>query len=180
MNQSELSHQLFLDFKKNPMFVKDLAKSSDMVRKNLKGILKGFGDKNSKQKTYLSWILEMSEKDFYLLSPAQGQFFLMNRKLNSAVLFRYCTTITEETKRILKDCDECIEIIELHSTERGQGTRIMSDFIHLSQITQLPLALYAETIELTHYYEKFNFVNHGKLGSNKEFLMLRTTESSGE
>lgn len=70
---------------------------------------------NKKQKLYLKWLLKMSGKEFYLLQMADGVFMLLNQNVKSAATCRYCTTITDATKRILNNYNELIEIIDLHS-----------------------------------------------------------------
>ncbi|MEK3917211.1 hypothetical protein [Paenibacillus sp. FSL H7-0331] len=61
-----------------------------------------------------------------------------------------------------------------HSIEKGHGSKIIDEFITLSREIELPLSLYSETKQLVEYYQQFGFVNYGKQGVNKEFLMLRT------
>lgn len=176
MNKSEKAHKIFLEVRND----RSLGAQSQYSRDFLNTVLKGNGVVNKKVTSYLMWILEMSEKKFYLSIPSAGVFFLISRDLKSGVTFRYCTTLTEATKRILRVYNECIEIIDLHSIEKGHGSKIISELITLSRNIQLPLSLYAETDELVRYYQQFDFVNHGKLGNNKEYLMLRTLDSDGK
>lgn len=173
MNVSEMAHKIFLEVIKDP----SLEKKSQNSRNFIKMVLRENGVTNKKIIFYLKWVLEMSEKKFYLSSPSAGVFFLISQDLKSGVTFRFCTSLTEATKKILKVYNECIEIIDLHSIEKGNGSKIINEFIVLSKNIQLPLALYAETDELVKYYQQFDFVNHGKHGENNEFLMLRTLKS---
>lgn len=177
MNQSEMAHKFFLEIQNDQWFITNLKKHSNPIRDEIALSLEENFALNNVVRSYLKWIIEMTEKGYYVSIPSPGAFLLINSDIKSAVTFRYCTTITEATKRILKVYNECIEIIELHSIEKGQGSKIMNEFIALSHKIQLPLALYTETEELVRYYQKYDFHNHGKLGSNNEFLMLRIPDS---
>ncbi|GLI09661.1 hypothetical protein YDYSG_56930 [Paenibacillus tyrfis] len=172
MNQSELAHKAFLELVKN--FDIEHAKiGSTNTRNSLKYLLENNLVDNKKQKLYLRWLLKMSGKEFYLFQRADGVFMLLNQDLKSAATCRYCTSIKKATKSILKNYNELIEIVDLHSIEKGHGSKIMDEFITLSREIELPLSLYSETKQLVEYYQQFDFVNYGKHGVNKEFLMLR-------
>lgn len=173
MSMVNEAHRFFSEVRRDPNFSGYIAVCSDSIRKQLFQHINGNRTIDKKQLIYLQWILKASESDFYVVVPSQGAFQLFNKDLKSAVSIMYCTTLTQDTKRILKTYREAIEIIELHSLEKGHGSKIVNDLINLSKKVQLPLSLYAETEELVGYYEQFGFINHGKLGENEEFLMLR-------
>ncbi|MGG1880322.1 hypothetical protein ABDI30_22505 [Paenibacillus cisolokensis] len=177
MSMINEAHKFFLEIRKDPNYSNYIMICSDLLRKQLYQYTKENMTIDRKQLIYLQWILDASESDFYVVTPSQGVFQLISKEIKSAVSFLYCTTLTQATKRILKTYNELIEIIELHSIEKGHGSRIVNKLINLSKEVQLPLALYAETEELVKYYEQFNFNNHGRLGENKEFLMLRIPEN---
>jgi hypothetical protein len=173
--KAEIEHDIFIKFISNPECNQIINESTKFVRNLLNKDLIGLKKARAiKQVLYLNWILKMSEKNFFLYPYGKDAISLIDINLNSMIVIRYCFTITVETKNILKDLyKNAIEIVSLHSNKKGEGTRLIKEAIAFSKDINLPLVLYAETHDLVKYYEQFNFGNHGKLGDNNEFLMIR-------
>jgi hypothetical protein len=170
-----MEHDAVTKFISSPECYQILIKSTEFVRnllnKDLPKLRKG---KATKQVLYVNWMLKMSKKKFYLMRYGQDAISFFDINLNSMIATRYCYTITNETKAIFKDLyKHAIEIVSLHSYKKGEGKRLIKEAITLSRNINLPLVLYTETEDLVKYYEQFNFVNYGILGSNNEYLMIR-------
>ncbi|PIC65324.1 hypothetical protein CSV79_01495 [Sporosarcina sp. P13] len=173
MNKSEMSHETFLTIRNQRFFRERFKTNTSSFRKLFGNLLSANAFANNTEKSFLNFLLDMSETKYYLSSSSDATFILLNRDWKSLVSFRYCATLNEATKRVLGNQAKCIEIVELHSAEKGQGSLIMEDFISLSEGIKLPLALFAETEDLVKYYKRFGFINHGNLGIDNEFLLLR-------
>ncbi|PID03938.1 hypothetical protein CSV67_00190 [Sporosarcina sp. P2] len=173
MNKSEVSHEIFLTIRNQHLFRERVKKDTSSLQKHLKNLLSANAVMNNTQKGYFNFLLDMSETKYYLSSSSDATLILINRDWKSLVLIRYCTTLNKATKRVLGNQAKCIEIVELHSVKKGQGSLIMEDLISLSERIKLPLTLFAETENLIKYYKRFGFINHGNLGIDNEFLLLR-------
>ncbi|MCE4052103.1 hypothetical protein [Bacillus sp. Au-Bac7] len=175
MLRTDMEHNEVIKFISSPDCYENLIKSTAFVKDILvKDLPKLKKDKAIKQVLFINWILKMSKSKFLLNPYGQDAIALFDINLNSMIAIRYCSTITDDTKIIFKNSFEtAIEIVSLHSNKKGEGTRLIKEAITFSKDINLPLVLYTEKDELVSYYEQFNFVNHGKLGSNSEFLMIR-------
>ncbi|MEY8345611.1 hypothetical protein [Niallia circulans] len=180
MLRTDKEHEVVIKFINSPGCYEHLIKSTDFVKNILiKDLPKLKKDKAIKQVLYINWILKMSKNKFLLNPYGNDAISLFDVNLNSMIAIRYCSTITDDTKIIFKNSfDTAIEIVSLHSNKKGEGTRLVKEALTLSKDINLPLVLYTEKDELVSYYEKFNFVNHGKLGSNDEFLMIRLPKNN--
>ncbi len=168
-------HDAFIKLISNPDCHALLHNSTKFVRyilnKDLPKLIKA---KASREVRYVNWMLRMSEEKFYLKFYNHDAVSLFDIDLNSTIVIRYCNTITDATKKIFKgNYEKAIEIVGLHSNKKGEGKRLIKESIDFSSEVNLPLVLYTETDELVKYYEQFSFVNHGKLGINNEYLMVR-------
>lgn len=175
MNITEKTHRMYIMLLNDPTFKKTIKKDSPANRNRYQEFLNSGVLKREKEVSFVNFLLDMSENKYYL-APLPEAAMLINREFKSIVTFRYCTSLTEATKKILVNYNECIEIIELHSQEKGQGTIIMNEFIELSESMDLPLSLYVETNDLVKYYNRFGFVDYGSHGGNSELLLLRLPE----
>ncbi|MGJ7920939.1 hypothetical protein [Neobacillus sp. LXY-4] len=179
MIKADIEHDAFIKFISSPECNHELIRSTKIVRnllnKNLPELKKA---KAIKQVLYINWMLKMSDMKFFLKPYGQDAISLFDINLNSMIVIRYCYTITNETKNILKGLyKNAIEIVSLHSNKKKEGTRLIKEAITFSRDINLPLVLYAETDDLVKYYEQFKFVNHGKLGDDNEYLMIRLPKS---
>ncbi|TQR14754.1 hypothetical protein [Psychrobacillus soli] len=168
-------HDAVIKFISSSDCYQTLIKTTELVRDLLnKDLPKLKKDKAIKQVLYINWMLKMSKMKFYLMPYGSDAISLFDNNLNSMIAIRYCYTITNETMIIFKDLyKNAIEIVSLHSNKKGEGKKLIKEAITLSREINLPLVLYTETDDLVKYYEQFNFVNHGKLGTNNEYLMVR-------
>lgn len=181
MAKIDNEHQVFIQLTENHdymNFVKEFAPEYRLQFKENLATDEAF--KNKKIVSFVDWAFRMSEKEYYLTPfPLDDSVFsLTNKDFGSMVNFRYCTTLTEATKKILKVYKEAIEIVQLHSKFKGSGSKIINEFIKLSMEIQLPLVLYTETESLVKYYEQYNFKNYGQQGNSNEYLMIRIPESN--
>jgi len=65
-----------------------------------------------------------------------------------------------------------LELVHLHSFQKGEGKKLMEAFLSIQQDLDVPGSVWVEEIETVSYYEQFGFRNVGQLGSNEEFLMI--------
>lgn len=179
MVKMDKEHNLFIQLTESQVYRKFIEEQSPICSSKLKkDINKGEILLNRKLASFLRWSIQLSDIEYYLQLAPSGVLILTNRDFGSTVHFRYCSTLTEATERLLKIYKEAIEIVQLHSKIKGSGSKIISEFIKLSRNIQLPLVLYAETDSLVKYYEQYDFINYGKQGSNNEYLMIRIPESN--
>ncbi|UXS59937.1 thermostable hemolysin [Staphylococcus ureilyticus] len=66
-----------------------------------------------------------------------------------------------------------IEIHNLNSVQKGHGQLLLNSIIEVSVKTKLDLCLWTETDKNTQYFERHGFESKGKVGQNKENLMIR-------
>ncbi|OXS76396.1 hypothetical protein B1B04_05330 [Lysinibacillus sp. KCTC 33748] len=183
MAKIDKEHQVFIQLTEDQNYMKFVRENAPIYSRQLKeDITKNKAVINKKVASFVKWAIQMSEKEYYLQSVpiSGGVFTLTNRDFGSMVYFRYCSTLTEATERLLKIYKEAIEIVQLHSKIKGSGSKIISEFIKLSRDIQLPLVLYTETESLVKYYEQYKFKNYGKQGHSNEYLMIRIPESNSK
>lgn len=168
-----MSHETFLTIRNQHFFRERFKTHTSSLRKRFENLLSANTFTNNTEKSFFNFLLDMSENEYYLSSTSDATLILINRDWKSLVSFRYCATLNEATKRVLGNQVKCMEIVELHSAEKGQGSLILNEFISLSEQIKLPLAIFAETENLVKYYKRFGFINHGNLGIDNEFLLLR-------
>ena len=132
MARIDNEHHVFIQLTEDQNYRKSVKKNAPIYRLLFKKELEtDAAPKNKKLVSFLNWILRMSEKEYYL-TPVHhsyvGVFSLTNKDFGSMVYFRYCTTLTEATKKIFKE-KEAIEIVQLHSKVKGSGSKIVNEFI---------------------------------------------------
>lgn len=169
-------------------------------RSNIKSLLAQF---NTKRASELSNIMinnlkrELSKKETSVINANfireimnQGamKFFIvpttnlnepsigvMSKNLKSIMYINLNTT----HKKFLEHYNSpyILDLLHIHSFHKGEGGRLMEAFLQIQKNLNIPGSLWTESIENVSYFEKFGFVNLGKLGDNSEFLMKLPAET---
>lgn len=173
MSQIDIEHKHYEFVFKNPVYKKHIKNGSPIIRHSL------FTAMNSSDeqivKTYLKWIISKSKKKYYLL-PLEGNAIiaLVKNDFKSFFRIRYCSELTPTAVKVFNNqYRHAIEIVNLHSFKKGEGSKILEELNSLLYQVKIPLALYTEKPKLVDYYERHGFINQGMCGDNKEYFMIK-------
>lgn len=114
---------------------------------------------DEKVKQYLKWILKQTEFNFYLSILPQGQGLLLLKQNLKAVLVIGFNRPHQDLTPFVEGHDFILEILNIHSLEKGEGYKVMQKVIELSNQLQSPICLMVETDEQQKYFEGHGFKN---------------------
>lgn len=114
---------------------------------------------DEKVKQYLKWILKQTEFNFYLSILPQGQGLLLLKQNLKAVLVIGFNRPHQDLIPFVEGNNFVIEILNIHSLEKGEGYKVMQKVIDLSKQLQSPICLMVETDEQQKYFERHGFKN---------------------
>lgn len=119
----------------------------------------------------IQWIIKQGTKDYYVWPPSPEQKIVMinrNRKLVACIGL---VTPHEDVKHLVRG-HKALEVDHIYSFKKGQAYHFMQKFLALKNKMQLPMVLWCDNDEIKAYWEKYGFVNKGKLGGHGEYLMV--------
>jgi hypothetical protein len=169
MNTSETEHLQNEFFTKNIMQMHP--QSKEILMAELSAMEK---DKNAdeKAKQYLKWIAKQTEFNFYLaLLPKGNGLILLKQNLKATLVLGF-NRPNEKLKQFFEGHNLILELLNIHSMQKGEGYKVMQKVINLSKKIDSPICLWAETEEIVQYFERYGFESYGKLGGNNEFMMV--------
>ena len=68
--------------------------------------------------------------------------------------------------------DFVIEVLNIHSLQKGEGYKVMQMVIDLSNQLQSPICLMVETEQHQKYFERYGFKNLVALEKENEYTMI--------
>lgn len=169
MNTSEIEHLQNEFFTKNIMQMHP--QSKEILMAELSAMEK---DKNAdeKAKRYLKWVAKQTEFNFYLaLLPKGNGLILLKQNLKATLVLGF-NRPNERLKQFFEGHNLILELLNIHSMQKGEGYKVMQKVIDLSKKIDSPICLWAETEEVVQYFERYGFENYGKLEGNNEFMMV--------
>jgi len=145
---------------------------STMIMKDLQ---EGLQDHslNHTQKKFLKSVITQGTMKFYLFpsfNPAEPSIGVASKNLKAIMHVAFHTT----DKKFLKfyDSPYIIDLLHIHSFQKGEGRKLMAAFKELQKATNVPGSLWTESEKNVDYFKQFGFENLGRLGSDGEFLMM--------
>ena len=172
MTIAEDEHQVFTNALQNPKFIKMIQQGHGFFQMTFRKLLSEAI--STKEKTFIRWILKMSDKNFYIFMNQDRTIFLINKNLKSSCVLNFAIP-NEEFKGITflpKDTEKILEISNIHSLRKGEGKKIMRKLLEIKGRLGVPLTLWTETEDTVKYFERYGFVNHGPVGLANEFFMM--------
>ncbi|WP_338472474.1 hypothetical protein R4Z10_06950 [Niallia sp. XMNu-256] len=127
---------------------------------------------NEKAKQYLKWILKQTEFNFYLALLPKGQGLMLLKQNSKAVLVIGLNRPQQELKPIVEGHEFVIEILNIHSLQKGEGYKIMQKVMGLSNQLHTPICLVVETEEQQKYFGRYGFKDYGALEKDNERMMI--------
>lgn len=127
---------------------------------------------NESEKNFLKLILEEARSNFYMeFIKADIAFLLIKRNFKGFIRIAH-NKPKEESKDYYNGAEYIIDLLNIHSYEKGEGHKMMKRVLRLGKELKLPIPLWTETKENVLYFENYGFKNVGQLGDNKEYLMI--------
>ena len=125
------------------------------------------------QANYLNSLLELSNQSYYVyMDSNKRDYAVISREFNAYAEVRLCHRFPRSVKKKYSPVKFVIEIVQLHSLEKGKGKMLLNELIKMANDLQVPLVLYAETQKNIDYFSQFNFYGIDK-GCNQETFMIR-------
>ncbi|MFP7200194.1 hypothetical protein SFC08_04390 [Lysinibacillus halotolerans] len=164
-------HKFMIMAVKDKTFIENVKQMTPKYRTFAEDQLKKINEKEDFRKIeYLKWIVEQSKSNFYL-GIRGSEITLIKRNFKGALTIGY-NTPRDDLKHFYNGYDYIIELLNIHSFKKGEGYKMMKLLIELSKKAQSPISLYTETEVNVKYFERYGFVNIGRMGINNEYLMI--------
>lgn len=165
----EIDKQWLMQVRKQNDFVNDIKKANEFFRAMLDINIALSG--NEEIIKYLKWLKAVSEKDFYIGSMSYGHFVLfIQSEMKGLLSIQLCKT-NDMIQQFVNE-DVILDLTNICSLKKGYGYKMMKKVISLRKELNCPIQLWAETEKNIHYFERYGFKDYGKLGENKETLMI--------
>lgn len=180
LSMTDREHRAFLNYINNPTIMDRIKTLSPHFRENVKKesrVWKSRGDKKGAK--FLDWIYRETAFEHYLIVYPQTAifgFYPLNWKATIVFGFMWAS---EVTSKYLRGYDENIEITGLHSVQKGEAYKLMKKLIAVGKELDLPILLWCETDKLVKYYERYGFMSFGRIGKDKEYLMILFPNEGG-
>lgn len=127
---------------------------------------------NEKVLPYLKWVLKETEINFYLAILPQGRGLVLLKQNLKAVLIIGLNRPHQEIQSYFPEHEFVLEILNIHSLQKGEGYKIMQKVLGLAQKIETPICLWTDNQENVQYFERYGFKNHGpQPGSNDNLLI---------
>lgn len=127
---------------------------------------------NESEKKFLNLIVEEARSNFYMEFNQDDIAFLLIKR-NFKGFIRVAHNKAEvELKDYYNGAEFIIDLLNIHSYEKGEGHKMMKRVLRLSKELKLPICLWTETNENVLYFENYGFKNIGQLGVNGEYRMV--------
>lgn len=173
MNRTEKEH--YIGDLQNEVFTKNMKVMHPQSRATLMAEIAAMEKgKNADEKVlqYLKWVLKQTEINFYLAILPQGRGLILFKQNLKAALVIGLNRPQEEIKPFVPGHDFVLEILNLHSIQKGEGYKIMQKVMDLAKQIDTPICLWTDAEKNVHYFERYGFKNHGKIGESTEWIMV--------
>ncbi|KAA9022914.1 hypothetical protein [Niallia endozanthoxylica] len=169
MNTSEIENL------QNELFTENIKRMHPQSRQTLLAEISALEkDKKAdeKAKQYLKWVSKQTEFNYYLaLLPKGNGLILLKQNLKGAIVLGL-NRPNEKLQPFFEGHHLILELLNIHSMQKGEGYKMMQKVISLSKKLDSPICLWAETEEIVQYFERYGFENYGALGENNECMMV--------
>jgi hypothetical protein len=175
MNIEKKEHVDSREDLQNEVFTKNIKSMHHQSRKILMDEISKMekdGNADEKAKQYLKWVLKQTEFNFYLAVLPEGKGLILLKQNLKATLVIGFNRPHEDLKQFFEGHDFILEILNIHSIQKGEGYKIMKKVIDLSKKINSPICLWTETEENVQYFERYGFENYGAFGKENEFMMV--------
>ncbi|MBB6447614.1 hypothetical protein [Bacillus benzoevorans] len=175
MNRTEKDQVNYIADLQNEVFTKNMKAMHPQSRETLIAEISAMEkNKNADEtvKQYLKWVLKQTEINFYLAILPQGRGLILFKQNLKAAIVLGLNRPHEEVKSFFPGHDFILEILNIHSMQKGEGYKIMNKVIDLAKQLNSPICLWTESEENVHYFERYGFKNHGKLDGSDQWMMV--------
>lgn len=130
-----------------------------------------------KEKAFLSAILVEARSNFFMQFNEKKRVFLLYKRNFKGLMIIGHNTPRTNLKGYFNGHEFVLELVIIHSSQKGEGHKMIKRLLYLKKILKLPIVLWTESEKNVLYFEKYGFKNKGKLGDNNEFLMVLLPET---
>lgn len=124
------------------------------------------------EKKFLNLLIEEARSNFYMeYNEVDKAFFLIKRNFKGFIKIAHYKP-NEKFKDYYNGSEYIIDLLNIHSYEKGEGHKMMKRVLRIGKELKLPLHLLTETKDNVLYFENHGFKNLGQLGDSEEFLMV--------
>lgn len=175
MNKSGQEQVHYIGDLQNDVFTQNMKAMHPQSRETLMteiAALEKDKNANEKVKQYLKWVLKQTEFNFYLAILPQGRGLILYKQNLKAALVIGLNRPHEEVKPFFPGHEFVLEILNIHSLQKGEGYKMMKKVMELAEQTQLPICLWTDSEKNVQYFERYGFKNCGKIGESTEWMMV--------
>lgn len=175
IDMSEKSYSQSAESIQNEAFIENVKRAHPQSRATLMAEISAMEkDKKAdeKAKQYLKWILKQTEFNFYLALLPKGQGLVLLKQNLKAVLVIGFNRPHQELQSFVQGHDFVLEILNIHSLQKGEGTKMMQKVMNLSNQLHSPITLIVQTEDQGKYFERFGFKTYSALEKENERTMI--------
>lgn len=173
MNVTDISHKQFIDLFSNETFKEQVKLDSRKFVDSFERLLKNNRIKDKRDRAFIDSIILEAKSNFYLIYTDETKIFtLVTRNFKGTMLLGHNRPNIKQQKFYI-DHETVIELTHIHSAQKGEGHKMMKRLLKVGKNLKIPITLLTETEDKVTYFENYGFKNFGRLGDNKEFLMIK-------
>ncbi|MFF2092953.1 hypothetical protein [Paenibacillus sp. NPDC058174] len=130
-------------------------------------------DKNSFDIKFITEILKQGKQGSFIVPniavPGEPGIGIISENINAIM----CLALNTTDKKFLRHYNSkyILDLLHIHSFRKGEGKKLMETFLYIQSNLNIPGSLWTESIDNVKYFEKYGFINLGRLGKSSEFLM---------
>ncbi|HCQ3487920.1 TPA: hypothetical protein OH201_002034 [Staphylococcus aureus] len=167
MTITEKGHQQFKMLVGNTRFKNHVKHNQYEIFNSL--LATSFFALTEEHRTMISRVIML--KDKYYLYVSGGVIHVFTKDFKAVISFNMKRP-NQKFKKYFSD-SWMLEIDNLNSLERGHGKVLLNEILKIASLIKVEVSLWTETNSNTRYFEKYGFESIGKLGRNKENLMIK-------
>lgn len=171
MNNTNEYHKEMFDVISDKNHQKLIINNSKLDVDDMISSIKSMG-LNESEKKFLKLVVEEARSNFYMeFNQDDIAFILIKRNFKGFIRIAH-NRPKQELKDYYNGSEYIIDLLNIHSYEKGEGYKMMKRVLRFGKELKLPIHLWTEDIKNVLYFEKYGFKNVGQLGENKEYLMI--------
>lgn len=172
MNNSELSNSQFVNMLKDMKYVEFIKESSKKFIDNFDNQIKNNLINNTAELEFLKLLLIEGRSNYFLqFNDSKKVFLLFKRNFKGMMVIGH-NTPKDIVEEYFAGVPKVIELLHIHSIQKGEGRKMMKNLIKLAKNLKLDIVLWTETEENTNYFKSYGFENLGPVGARNENLMV--------
>ena len=123
---------------------------------------------------YFTWLDNLAKGTIYFINfdLLLGNISIVGRNMKVVAEIRFCSTFEPLVYKSMPNLKKGIELIHLHSLQKGEGKKLLSEILEAAKKINVPIFLYTETKANTSYFCQFGFKVLGKVKSGEEMLVF--------